>query len=99
MVEEFSECMQGLPPKTFCTEAASLEEVLPICDFLYVTRVQKERLADKALEGESIRVTAELLRKHAKPTLKVSLFFTKQFSSWRGEDVESRQSKAADLYF
>lgn len=63
--------------------ANSLEEVLPKCDFLYMTRVQRERLgAATSLEGKGIRITAELLRKSARPSLKVR-HVKDSFSSWR----------------
>jgi len=60
----------GLP----VVEAASLEEVLPELDVLYVTRIQRERFPDpreyEKVRG-SYRVTLDILERHAKPELRV----------------------------
>ncbi|KAL8428200.1 hypothetical protein Efla_005302 [Eimeria flavescens] len=72
---------QGLNSEAFCCFSPSLKATLPLCDILYVTRLQRERLEEggpggpppATMEGapSGFCVNAPLLRAYAKPHLKV----------------------------
>ncbi|OEH74206.1 putative aspartate carbamoyltransferase [Cyclospora cayetanensis] len=74
---------QGLDPNAYCCLSDSLSSALPLCDFLYVTRVQLERMPTPeapplAAQGGTERsgnaeltITKAFLETYGKPDLKV----------------------------